>query len=112
MNEQTEHEPARVSATTQQAGEIYRRGWFVELSVWTERMLTALENGVKGSKWFRLIDKVYASRNLQAAFWAVWRNEGSPGVDRQTVQQFAAQHTEELGKLSQELQDRTYRPHF
>jgi RNA-directed DNA polymerase len=111
MNEQTEHEPARVSATTQQAGEIYRRWWFVELSVWTERMWTALENGVKGSKWFRLIDKVYASRNLQAAFWAVWRNEGSPGVDRQTVEQFEAQHTEELGKLSQELQERTYRPH-
>ncbi len=26
---------------------------------WTERMLTALERGVKGGRWFRLIDKVY-----------------------------------------------------
>jgi RNA-directed DNA polymerase len=74
-------------------------------------MLTALEDGVKGGKWFRLIDKVYALRNLQAAFWAVWRNGGSPGVDRQSVEQFDAQHTEELGKLSQQLQERTYQPH-
>lgn len=111
MDERTENKPAPVSETTLQAGEIYRRWWWVELSVWTERMLTALENGVKGSKWFRLIDKVYAPRNLQKAFWAVWRNEGSPGVDRQTVEQFEAQQTAELGKLSQELQERTYRPH-
>ncbi len=110
MNEQTEPKPARVSATTPQAGEIYRRWWFVERSVWTERMWTALENGVKGSIGFRWIEKVYASRNLQAAFGAVWRNEGSPGVDRQTVEQFEAQHTEELGKLSRPLQERTDRP--
>ncbi len=31
-------------------------------------MLTALEEGVKGGKWFSLIDKVYAPRNLRAAF--------------------------------------------
>lgn len=110
MDKQTEPKPAPVSATTPQAGETQDRWWWVERSVWTERMLTALENGVKGSKWFRLIDKVYASRNLQKAFWAVWRNEGSPGVDRQTVEQFEAQQTEELGQLSQQLQDRTYRP--
>ena len=30
----------------------------VEPKVWTERMLTALEQGVKGGKWFSLIDKV------------------------------------------------------
>jgi RNA-directed DNA polymerase len=111
MNEQPEAQPATVSETTPQAGDIYHRWWWVELSVWTERMLTALENGVKGSKWFRLIDKVYAPRNMLAAFWAVWRNEGSAGVDRQTIEQFEAQHTEELGKLSQQVQERSYRPH-
>jgi len=31
---------------------------WVEASVWTERMLAALGNGVKGGKWFSLIDKV------------------------------------------------------
>ena len=33
------------------------RDW-VEASIWTERMLAALANGVKGGKWFSLIDKV------------------------------------------------------
>jgi hypothetical protein len=27
--------------------------------VWNERMLAALENGVKGGQWFSLIDKSY-----------------------------------------------------
>ena len=30
---------------------------WVEASVWTERMLAALGNGLKGGKWFSLIDK-------------------------------------------------------
>ena len=111
MNERTESTPAPVSDTTRQAGETHDRWWWVERGVWTERMLTALEHGVKGSKWFRLIDKVYAPRHLQSAFWAVWRNAGSPGVDRQTVGQFDAQQEAELAKLSQQLHDRTYRPH-
>src|SRR5580765_7702303 len=98
MNESTEPKPAAVSARTPQAGEIRDRWWWVELKVWTERMLMALENGVKGSKWFRLIDKVYALDNLESAFHAVWRNQGSPGVDRQTVGQFEERQAEELGK--------------
>jgi hypothetical protein len=32
-----------------------RRWTWVEPSVWTERMLTALEQGVKGDCWFSLI---------------------------------------------------------
>ena len=111
MNERTENKPATVSETTPPAGETHDPWGWVERSAWTERMWTALEEGVKGDKWFRLIDKVYAPRNLQAAFWAVWRNGGSPGVDRQSVEQFDAKHTEELGELSQQRQERTYRPH-
>ena len=35
------------------------KGWeWVERSIWTERMLEALERGVKGGVWFSLIDKV------------------------------------------------------
>jgi hypothetical protein len=36
----------------------------VEPKVWTERMLTALVQGVKGGKWFSLIDKVHPERTL------------------------------------------------
>ena len=32
--------------------------WWAEASVWTERMVSALDNGVKGGKWFSLMDKV------------------------------------------------------
>ena len=39
----------------------------VEASVWTERMLSALGNGVKGGKWFSLVDKVFAPKTLIGA---------------------------------------------
>jgi hypothetical protein len=41
-----------VPEEARRAGEIWGRWSWVELSVWTERMLTALENGVKGGKWY------------------------------------------------------------
>jgi hypothetical protein len=34
----------------------------MEASIWTERMVSALRNGVKGGCWFSLIDKVYAPK--------------------------------------------------
>jgi hypothetical protein len=55
-------------------------GW-VEASVWTERMLAALSDGVKGDKWFSLMDKVYARRTLEAAWKRVADNRGAAGVD-------------------------------
>jgi hypothetical protein len=54
-----ESKPAAVSARTKQAGEARPGQWdWVERTVWTERMLEALEKGVKGGVWFSLIDKV------------------------------------------------------
>jgi hypothetical protein len=52
-----EGKPAGVPDGAKQAGETQARWSWVEPSVWTERMLTALEKGVKGGKWFSLIDK-------------------------------------------------------
>ncbi len=51
-------------------------------------MLTALEEGVKGGKWFRLIDKVYALPNLRKAFARVKANSNAAGVDHVTVEEF------------------------
>ena len=48
-----------------QAGEVRARWAWAEPCVWTERMLTALEEGVKGGVWFSLIDKVSAPRVLR-----------------------------------------------
>jgi len=88
METTREKEPAVVSARTKQAGEIRARWAWVEPSVWTDRMLEALESGVKGGKWFSLIDKVYRRENLQAAFRKVVANKGAPGVDHVTIEQF------------------------
>jgi hypothetical protein len=48
-------------------------------------MLTALEQGVKGGKWFSLMDKVYSLGNLESAAKEVARNGGAAGVDRVTI---------------------------
>jgi hypothetical protein len=52
MDGSWEDRPAGVSRDigAKQAGEIRERWKWVEPSVWTERMLTALEKGVKGGK--------------------------------------------------------------
>ena len=92
-----------------QAADIRDRWWWVEPSVWTERMLTRLETSEPTTKWFRLWDKVLAEGNLQAAFWAVWRNDGAPGVDGQSVQQFDQQSEAELARLREELRSKRYR---
>ena len=117
MREQAaENKPATVSETTQQAGEAQpavgvRARWdWAEPAVWTERMLTALEQGVKGGKWFRLIDKVYALPNLRQAFARVKANDGAAGVDHVTVEEFERDLEANLEKLSQALADGSYRP--
>ena len=53
MNMPDEISPARVSEVrAKQAGEIQTGKWdWVERSVWTDRMLEALEKGVKGGVW-------------------------------------------------------------
>ena len=58
--------------------------------MWTERMVAALENGVKGGKWFSLIDKVNRPTTLKAAWQKVAGNKGAAGVDGQSVERFAA----------------------
>lgn len=78
--------------------------------VWTPRMLAALVNGVKGGRWFALIDKVYQPANLAAAFEAVKSNKGAAGTDHQTVGMFDAKREENLATLNRELKEGTYRP--
>ena len=73
-------------------------------------MLTALEVGVKGGKWFSLIDKVSAPRMLVRAFEQVKANGGAAGVDHQTIamyEQRLEQHTEYLART---LKEGSYQP--
>jgi RNA-directed DNA polymerase len=109
-NDETNRAAAVAGATSSpQAADIRDRWWWVEHSVWTDRMLTRLEQSEPTTKWFRLWDKVLSQQNLQAAFWAVWRNDGAPGVDGQTVKQFDEQSESELARLRDELKTKRYR---
>jgi RNA-directed DNA polymerase len=111
MMGEEQNPPAAVSGASQakQAGETPERWRWVEHSVWTERMLARLDKSEPTTVWFGLWDKVIAERNLQAAFWAVWRKGGAAGVDGQTVRQFEAQEQAQLGRLRAELQSKSYR---
>jgi RNA-directed DNA polymerase len=102
--------PVTVSAATKQTGETTDRWSWVEPSVWTPRMLTALEEGVKGGKWFSLIDKVYAPANLAQAYTRVAANGGAAGVDHQTVQMYERQLNANQEKLAAQLKDGSYHP--
>jgi len=73
-------------------------------------MLAALENGVKGGKWFSLIDKVYRSETLKAAWHKVKSNAGAAGVDGQSVKKFEARAEQYLEELEQALKSGEYRP--
>jgi RNA-directed DNA polymerase len=109
--EQSEGQAPAVSEGTTQGAETRGRDWsWVEASVWNERMLAALENGVKGGRWFSLIDKVYRAETLRAAWQKVKANAGAAGVDGQSVERFAARAELYLEELGTALKRGTYRP--
>jgi RNA-directed DNA polymerase len=86
------------------------RWWWVEASIWTERMVSALVNGVKGGKWFSLVDKVIRPATLDAAWRKVARNKGAAGVDGQSIERFGAQSARYLQEVHEQLKDGSYRP--
>ena len=92
------------------AGEVRARWVRTERAVWTDRMLTALEQGVKGGVWFSLIDKVYSTSNLQAAFAKVKSNGGAAGCDHQTIAMYETHLEANLEDLSDQLRRDAYRP--
>jgi len=113
MNVPSEIPPAAVSAVeAKQAGETRQgRKWpWVERSVWTDRMLEALDKGVKGGVWFSLIDKVVRPGTLLAAWKQVKANGGSAGSDRQSIEAFDADLAANLCLLEEELASGRYRP--
>ena len=98
MSDEQEKKPAIVREA-KQAGEVLCRWAWAEPAVWTLRMLTALEEGVRGGKWFSLIDKVSSRRMLDRAFEQVEaKGKGKAvGVDRQTVEMYGERQEEQQG---------------
>ncbi len=108
---QSEQRASGVPEKARQDAEAQGRDWtWVEATVWSERMLAALENGVQGGKWFSLIDKVYRKETLRAAWCKVKDNAGAAGVDGQSVKQFAARAEIYLEELEQALKSAEYQP--
>jgi len=110
MDTSKEQTPPKLAEKPQEGGEIRSRWEWVEPAVWTERMLAALETGVKGGKWFRLIDKVWAEKNLGRALEKAVENGGSAGIDRQSVREMERHKEKEIGDLQRELREQKYRP--
>lgn len=73
-------------------------------------MLETLERGVRGGKWFSLIDKVYREDNLRAAFKRVAANKGAAGVDHETVTHYARHLETHIKALGERLKENNYRP--
>jgi RNA-directed DNA polymerase len=104
-----EQRPATVPLAKQDGDDLGLRVW-AEPTVWTERMLTALAQGVKGGVWFSLIDKVCLPGNLRAAMAKVVSNRGAAGIDHVTVERFLSQAETNLSQLRAALRQDTYQP--
>jgi RNA-directed DNA polymerase len=93
-----------------QGGEDLWQRHKAERGVWSEKMLVALEMGVKGNKWFSLIDKVSRLDVLELAWEKVRSNAGACGVDGITVEAFAKDSQKRLLAVSEQIQRGTYQP--
>ena len=93
-----------------QGREVDAKWAWTEAGVWTERMLATLERGVKGGKWYSLIDKVWSQSNLTRAMEQVCRNQGSAGVDGQSTKALRRHSATILPFIQKQLQNGEYQP--
>ena len=84
-------------------------GW-TEASVWNERMLATLERGIKGGKWYSLIDKVWKGENLQSAAEKVARGKSQQKPDGRKCRRYLEQSPARLPALQDKLKQGDYRP--
>lgn len=99
---------AGVSEKTKQAEELRARWAWTEPEVWTDRMLMSLETGVKGGKWYSLMDKVYREATLLAGYRKVAANGGAAGIDHVSVKAYGGRIEAEVARLSEALRLQSY----
>jgi RNA-directed DNA polymerase len=109
MDRKEAQRASAVPARATQGAEARNWSW-VEASVWTVRMVSALVNGVKGGRWYSLMDKVCAPATLEAAWEKVSANKGAAGVDGQGIKRFEAHAELYLTELATALREHSYRP--
>ncbi|MTI72015.1 MAG: group II intron reverse transcriptase/maturase, partial [Firmicutes bacterium] len=59
-------------------------------------------------KWYSLIDKIYRIENLKLAFKRVKKNKGAPGIDGESVSDFAFNLDYNIEFLHDRLKTNTY----
>jgi len=107
---QSEDPSAAVPATGKQGEEALWQRHKAQRGVWSEKMLMALERGVKGGVWFSLIDKIGAERTLQLAWEQVQSNAGACGVDGISVAHFEKDSQARLLAVKEHLIKGSYQP--
>ncbi len=73
-------------------------------------MVATLERGIKGGKWYSLMDKVWKMANLQSAAQQVRKNKGAPGVDGMSCEAYLKAGPARLERLQDKLKTGRYQP--
>ena len=83
---------------------------WTEAAVWTERMLATLEGGIKGGKWYSLMDKVWKMENLQRAVEKVTKGKSQKKADGRKCRRYAQESDWRLPALQRNIQNGLYEP--
>jgi len=73
-------------------------------------MLATLERGIKGNKWYSLMDKVWKMENLQRAVAKVARNKSPHQPDGQRCRRYAQQKDWRLPVMQDQLRTGEHQP--
>lgn len=93
-----------------QGREVAPQWEWTEASVWTQRMLATLERGIKGGKWFSLIDKVWKMENLESAVKKVAQGKSEQKADGRRCRRYAQTSPRRLPMLQEKLKNGHYQP--
>jgi RNA-directed DNA polymerase len=93
-----------------QGREVAPQWAWTEAVVWTERMLATLEGGIKGGKWYSLIDKVTKMENLQRAAEKVAAGKSLKKPDGRKCRRYAEESVWRLPTLQRRMQNGEYQP--
>ena len=91
-----------------QGREVAAKWEWTEAVVWTERMLATLERGIKGGKWYSLMDKVWKMDNLQRAVEKVAAGKSPKKPDGRRCRRYAEQSDWRLPPLQERIREGRY----
>jgi len=103
-----EDDSKQVSETTSHRAQVRAARRVAEPGVWTDGMLEALIDGVKGGTWYSLMDKLCRQTTLKRAFRRVKANQGAAGVDHQDIEDYERHFHQRIKRLSQKLKEGDY----